>query len=167
MPNWCFNRVDISHPRIHEIVELLKSDETHFDFEKVVPMPPILKYTASGSRTFTIGGRDVKLSRWYVPCTGDFKEDHKRSRPFTITEELELAKIGYSCWYDWALANWGTKWNTAQADFDTIGDDYVQYTFHTAWSPPMPVIEALRDRFPEASITAFYDEPGMCIAGYC
>ena len=40
------------------------------------------------------------------------------------------------------------------------------FTFDTAWSPPEPVIFALRNKFPDVGITAFFDEPGMAIAGY-
>ena len=42
----------------------------------------------------------------------------------------------------------------------------MEYTFSKAWSPPEPVIEKLRQLYPDVQITAFYDEPGMEIAGY-
>jgi hypothetical protein len=47
-----------------------------------------------------------------------------------------------------------------------MDDDQVEYTFSTAWSPPEGVIEKLREQYPDVSITAFFDEPGMEIAGY-
>lgn len=165
MPNWCYNRIEICADNAEEIVRFVGSDETAFDFEKIVPMPAILKHTTSGYRKFEIEGEERELRAWWIPCTGDFAADHKAARPFTQEEEAELAAIGYSCWYDWALANWGTKWNTSHADMDSNAD-YARFEFNTAWSPPEPVIEALREKFPEAHITAFYDEPGMCVAGY-
>lgn len=166
MPNWCYNRVEITHPNIQEIVDLLKSDETAFDLDKVVPMPPILRTTTSGRREFEIDGQKVVLDSWFMPSTGDLKADHAAARPFTPEEAAEIQETGYRSWYDWSIANWGTKWNTGRADVEIVGDDYVQYHFHTAWSPPEPVIQALRERYPEANIAAFYDEPGMCAAGY-
>lgn len=166
MPNWCFNRIDISHPNIMEIVNLLESDESPFDFEKIVPMPPILKTTTSGRREFEIDGQKVTLDAWFVPNTGDFIADQKQSRPFTPEEQAALDAIGCRCWYDWALANWGTKWNSSRAEREVVDNDFVHYSFHTAWSPPTFVIDALRERFPYAHITAFYDEPGMRAAGY-
>ena len=45
-------------------------------------------------------------------------------------------------------------------------EEYIVYLFDTAWSPPEPVIQALREKFEEVNITAFFDEPGMEIAGY-
>ena len=47
-----------------------------------------------------------------------------------------------------------------------VGETEVIYYFTTAWSPPEGVIHKLRKLYPEASITAFYDEPGVGIAGY-
>ena len=69
-------------------------------------------------------------------------------------------------WWDWRVQNWGTKWNSYDCEVIEMDDDQVEYTFSTAWSPPEGVIEKLREQYPDVSITAFYDEPGMEIAGY-
>ena len=58
-------------------------------------------------------------------------------------------------WYDWAVENWGTKWNayehsTTEQDYDR-GE--VRYTFLTAWGPPTPIVHELQLRFPTLSIT--------------
>lgn len=54
---------------------------------------------------------------------------------------LEEEKLyGKNNWYDWSITNWGTKWNAY--------DDYVEnnvITFNTAWSCPMPVLDALAE----------------------
>ena len=69
-------------------------------------------------------------------------------------------------WWDWRIQNWGTKSNSYDDHVDTVDDETVEYEFSTAWSPPKPVIEKLREQYPDVSITAFYDEPAMEIAGY-
>jgi hypothetical protein len=69
-------------------------------------------------------------------------------------------------WWDWRVQNWGTKWNSYDCEVIEMDDDQVEYTFSTAWSPPEGVIEKLRERYPDIQVTAFYDEPGMEIAGY-
>ena len=38
--------------------------------------------------------------------------------------------------------------------------------FNTAWSPPEAICSALREQYPDVSISWFYDEPGCEIAGY-
>ena len=69
-------------------------------------------------------------------------------------------------WWDWRVQNWGTKWNSYDCEVIEMDDDQVEYTFSTAWSPPEGVIEKLREQYPDIQVTAFYDEPGMEIAGY-
>jgi hypothetical protein len=41
-----------------------------------------------------------------------------------------------------------------------------QANFDTAWSPPEAICHALREMFPDVSISWFFDEPGMEVAGY-
>lgn len=80
---------------------------------------------------------------------------------------------------------WGTKWNTQEA---YIGEDIptpsntekyfkelnneedptdkiytLSYTFDTAWSPPIPVIETLSEKFPEVYIELYACEEGCGI----
>ena len=59
----------------------------------------------------------------------------------------------------------GTKCNSYDCDIDE-SEEYVEYTFYTAWSPPEGVIEKLREQYPDVHITAFFDEPGMEIGVY-
>ena len=69
-------------------------------------------------------------------------------------------------WWDWRVQNWGTKWNSYDCDVDESNEEYVEYTFYTAWSPPEGVIEKLREQYPDVHISAFFDEPSMEIGGY-
>ena len=72
-------------------------------------------------------------------------------------EELEL--YGKNNWYDWSIKNWGTKWNSR--------DTYVSgnsICFWTAWSPCLPIIEAMSKLFPDVIIDYWYEESGD---GFC
>ena len=44
--------------------------------------------------------------------------------------------------------------------------DQFEVEFNTAWSPPEAICHALREQYPDVSISWFYDEPGCEIAGY-
>jgi len=70
-------------------------------------------------------------------------------------------------WYDWRLQHWDTKWDAYDVEV-TDGDDIdgFEVEFNTAWSPPEAVCEAMREQYPDLSISWFYDEPGCEIAGY-
>lgn len=67
--------------------------------------------------------------------------------------EDEMKKYGSNNWYDWSLANWGTKWNSY--GYDETKDNRSENTlcFNTAWSAPHPVIEQLAKMYPDVSIT--------------
>jgi hypothetical protein len=70
-------------------------------------------------------------------------------------------------WYGWRNENWGTKWDATNGDmFDDSKEGFVSYSFDTAWSPPEPIYNALKEKYPEVRISWFYDEPGMGFSGY-
>ena len=70
----------------------------------------------------------------------------------------------------WRVSNWDTKWDACDVDIkeERYEDELESFTaeFDTAWSPPEAICLALRDMFPDLSISWFFDEPGMQVAGY-
>jgi hypothetical protein len=141
MPNHCMNRVEVygDKDQVKELKEFVDG-ETNFDFNKIVPMPKELRGTTAPN-----------------PEPDSF-------------QARKLRKLhGADNWYEWSNQNWGTKWNSYhdEVEYDGEGNpESIVYRFDTAWSPPEPVIVALRKKFPDLGITAFFDEPGMEIAGY-
>jgi|TARA_R110000823_G_scaffold187405_3_gene319673 hypothetical protein len=141
MPNHCANRIEIQGEakdvkRVKKFLEN-KDTDTCFDFNNILPMPKELEGTSSPTEE-----------------PNSFK--NRRLRKVYGTDN----------WYDWRILHWGTKWNSYDGKIDNEDEEYIVYTFDTAWSPPEPVIHALREKFEEVDITAFFDEPGMEIAGY-
>jgi hypothetical protein len=69
-------------------------------------------------------------------------------------------------WYDWAVENWGTKWDLDENPLlpDSFQDKEILFDFDTAWSPPMGVINALSEKFPDDHFVLQYLETGM---GFC
>jgi len=132
------NRIEVygDKDQVKELKEFVDG-ETNFDFNKIVPIPKELIDTTAPTRE---------------------KDSFENRR---------LRKLhGADNWYDWSNQNWGTKWNSYHDEVEYDGEESLVYKFDTAWSPPEPVIHALRKKFEDLSITAFYDEPGMQIAGY-
>lgn len=74
-------------------------------------------------------------------------------------------------WYNWNVANWGSKWNCGEVwhdrsdDSNAVVDGKTSYGFDTAWSPAEPVVLALSSLFPTLHITHRYCEGGMGYAG--
>ena len=83
--------------------------------------------------------------------------------------EAERKKYGHDNWYDWAIANWSTKWDVCDgfASVHKEGDEYsVELSFNTAWCPPERAYETLWERDNITRINMYYEEPGMEFKGY-
>lgn len=71
-------------------------------------------------------------------------------------------------WYEWNIANWGTKWDIGSDNGEvhglnpTIVDNEATMSFDSAWSPPTGLYKELVLR--GFRVIASYFEPGM---GYC
>ena len=70
-----------------------------------------------------------------------------------------------NCWYDWSIDNWGTKWDCYQTDVHRISDKVLVIFLQTAWSPPMPVVKAMSEQFPNLYVSIAYIDEGMAFAG--
>ena len=80
-----------------------------------------------------------------------------------LRQEL-VEKYGYSGWYDWSIANWGTKWDLSDVQADRIDPNTVNLTFQTAWAPPVDAYSTIYNDL-GFDITAYYYEPGCQFAG--
>lgn len=125
----------------------------------------------------------LEITGGYLPETRDdlirlietencmYEAAHRRGLDFVDLREARQAKanletFGFKDWYDWRIANWGTKWNVERdVDIDNLSDDNITLSFGTAWSPPIPVIAALCEQYPEVSATLRYIETGCWFAG--
>ena len=139
MPNWCMNEVSVwseDKEELKRFKEFVFLDEDNpFSFQKILPMPEELNDTQSPNR-----GDD------------------------NIKKEL-VEKYGFDNWYDWRLHNWGTKWESCDAEWHE-DEDSLEYSLDTAWSPPQGIYDTLREEFPDVSLNWFYKEEGMQIAGW-
>ncbi len=60
----------------------------------------------------------------------------------------ERKLYGKNNWYDWSVANWGTKWNAYGFDSNIDYSKEKEIRFLSAWSAPHPVIARLAEMFP-------------------
>ena len=84
-------------------------------------------------------------------------------------DELQTTEYdGHTNWYDWAVANWGTKWDPeVHLEYVDNGDGTAEITgwFDTAWSPPIEALHSLSQDWDSCYIELFYHESGMCFVG--
>ena len=105
-----------------------------------------------------IAGKEGLLQE-FLPCPQELTEAVAN---FEVNEAL-VAKYGYSSWYDWSIANWGTKWDFALENVEREDANTVTAAFDSAWSPPITAYERLTELGFE--VVAFYNEPGMVYVG--
>ena len=172
MPNHCSNRVSFYGDNESEIQKLhdifskgLENDDevdTGTVFGHFIPEPDW--------STVPLHENDVKEYSFSNP-RGEVGECPKmiidKDRPFRSGLRFESTDVMDDRWYNWRVQNWGTKWDcyTLEIDDSDLPHGF-EVTFETAWSPPEEVCSAIREQYPNVSISWFYDEPGCEIAGY-
>ena len=139
MPNWITNKVEVigNGQDLVDLRNLMHTDDNYkFDFHKIVPMPEELQETV-------------------CPFKGT-PEDSKRMKE----------KYGADNWYDWAINNWGCKWNAGEVSYSQIteisaGKFILSITFETPWSVPAPLMLALGKRFDKCHFKGMYADEDL------
>lgn len=99
------------------------------------------------------------LLQEFIPCPQELNEAVANFE----TNEAMVAKYGYSSWYDWNIANWGTKWDFTLENAERHEDGSVTASFDSAWSPPIEAYIKLCALGFE--VEGLYYEPGMQFVG--
>src|SRR6516162_7930330 len=146
MPNWCECDLRITGPnsKIKELLAVLNSDKSDFDFNRLIPYPD------------------------HYQKLDDISDEWLKAHPLPWTPEVIAKKPedGFSQGgYEWCVENWGTKWNVDKVDIDWEDDEEVLITFSTAWSAPIPIIKQLGKMLPELAVELRYFESGMGFNG--
>ena len=175
MPNWTRTTIKTDNK---EVINVLLNDKKEVDFNKLILMPEGLKDLKAGdegtaiayylTERFSIPYSKTNMKEHLDDLYGDgwkdeidikdfkfYVETHKKY--LDLDELYELGKkyvenydsYGAYNWYDWAIDNWGVKWNAV--DTEIKDDDMI--SFFTPWDAPVPIFVELCDMFPDAEIT--------------
>lgn len=68
-------------------------------------------------------------------------------------------------WYLWNVTNWGTKWDACDPIL-VENDDYLEYSFNTAWSPPTEWLEKCAEKYPNLKIIISCSEENEWLVKY-
>ena len=84
-------------------------------------------------------------------------------------------KHGADNWYDWAVSNWGTKWDidaydgSIQKKEELLGKDNgkaeLSFGFDSAWAPPLDAMAGYLEKNDDVSMKLWYYEPGCDFGG--
>ncbi len=120
-------------------------EQCHLDLNSFIPMPEELKGTTAPSSP-PRDATELELAR------------HEKQ----MAERIE--KYGADNWYDWRIANWGTKWGTYDGGMDNPTPNTIVCTFQTAWNLPDKVFEVMAEMYPTLTFQiACVEEAGFFV----
>lgn len=141
MPNYCNNLITLTHDDAEMIEKIAGCDGSNKGvLQTLIPCPEDLL----NPETTTWGHGDEEQARESL-------------------REALMQKYGFKSWYDWCIANWGTKWDLCEVSFNRVDDNTIQLSCDTAWSPPIGAFEKLMEL--GFGVHAYYYEGGMAFAG--
>lgn len=158
MPNWCNNSISIVGPRdkIRALWAQAQKDEKEGGglLQALHPMSNDLNITAG----------------WL----GDGDEQ----KALEAQQQANLDKHGYKDWYDWRVANWGTKWEISNEGLEFEEDEDGNFDngtdqpcaritgwFDSAWAPPSGAVIHYGILNEDVKITLDYHESGVGFVG--
>jgi len=163
MPNHITNIITIKgdEARVREVLDFVKDGDALFSLNKIVPMPETFKKYDTTNHPNGKGlevGYPVGIEDDGPLVTEELIQEYKLA---TAEQRVRYGVVG---WYDWRIANWGTKWDA----YDISKGDDGTIMFCTAWDAPEPVIKALSAKFPDVEIYhAWADEDYGYNCGRC
>ncbi len=189
MPNWCYTKLSVEGEAAG--IAALKAEcftGGALDFDRIVPMPAELdlEESSTGSIGYQVLAGDWQTVAGYpwVADHGSFATREALIRHFEALDAAEenpelhylalgrryLAnqeRFGYTTWYRWRIAHWGTKWNVyPHAEPLTVDEPCaLELNFDTAWSPALPILAALTERYPALAFEMAYADEGAGFAG--
>jgi hypothetical protein len=109
---------------------------------------------------------DGGLLNAMVPMPVELGDTKKGTGDELQTEQYD----GFTNWYDWSVARWGTKWDVSPEglEFTDNGDGTAEITgyFDSAWAPPIEAYNTFVEQNEDCTLEASYYECGMDFAGF-
>lgn len=99
-----------------------------------------------------------------MPCPTELLPRHdtngrQMSDDMTNDEKQRLIRLyGHDGWYDWRIANWGTKWDCYEHEHEKGSNTW---EFQTAWNSPESILKYLSGKFPTTIFTVRYADEDL------
>lgn len=143
----------------------IKGEDEVIDFNKIVPMPKEIMETESSTSVDDAlayylkmnnkeeeikGFNKFRFSSFYPQEKIDNMSEKEKADLLNVGERYYniFKTYGYRNWYDWSLANWGTKWNAYESCMNEPTEKSVTIYFQTAWSGVPMLVSMLVEKFP-------------------
>lgn len=145
MPNWCFNRLEVSkHSESgRKLIDAFRENHTNEKGEKF----------------------SSPLTDLY-PCPEELLSTEASLGEENPKHLDNMSKYGYRHWYEWRLANWGTKWDATEISIEDEDETMALIRFDSAWCPPTEFFAWYAKENPDVVFLNEYDEEGCGFEGY-
>jgi len=164
MPNHISTNFRVTGPtaEVKRFINDANGNDCLLNLDSLLPMPSELRMVSSPVKIMTQAEIDQQWADWKVA--------NEAGKPFGLgitkeTSDSYKAKYGVDNWYDWAIANYGSKWGvydegewniTEDGDITSAGINY-----QTAWSPVTKAWETISKNYPSLEFFhEFADEGG-------
>lgn len=186
MPNHVTNKLIIHSKQIAPVVDFIKSENSQFDFNTLLPMPKCLDIEESTLKDmafiYALTDGYVKdfspqwRHRQYFGSAlnpfGCWGEELEKSKDYferikndadKLKEFKDLSSVVLDNYNKYGCSSWAQwcpkNWGTKWNAYDiSIKENYIQ--FDTAWASPLPVINLLIGKFNLSCTFKAYDEGG-------
>ena len=173
MPNICYNHIRINgsywdldairkRGRVTFMVEpsFIYKDRTttietnEFSLEGFVPAPPIVRVQYQDPND------PIAPAVAYCERHGLADQKIRFLCGNKTGEANRLYSENPSYWYRWCVDNWGTKWDTWDAEVSLTCPDELVVEFKTAWCPPDKVLKEISRLYPNVDVRCHADIEG-------
>jgi len=139
MPNWVYNTVVVSAPKLELEMFLREMEQPRPEavYEGFLPTGEV-RMSESGFSFWNVIAPPVEQYPTY------FQQVQDTASPYY--------------WYAWNLDNWGCKWDAGDGDIDWLDDNNLRITFQTPWDYPRGVVSAIAEQYPHLEISWYYEE---------
>lgn len=174
MPNHISTNFRVTGPtaEVKRFINDANGNDHLLNLDSLLPMPSELRMVSSPVKIMTQEEIDKQWADWKVAKEAGNVSSFDSDKPFGlgITKERSdsyKAKYGVDNWYDWAIANWGSKWgvydetewNITEVEDDGLTSAGINY--QTAWSPVTIAWEKISKNYPTLEFFhEFADEGG-------
>lgn len=134
MPNWCQNTLKI------------KGDKVQLEaFHQLIK------------------DNNFMLLSTFIPMPEELKNTESPS-PTTNETHLLEKKYGAKDWYEWALKNWGVKWD-CEVNIIEESETKLILDFSSPWAPPQQGLLTISSIYPKLTFKMYYNEEGIGMKG--
>jgi len=145
MPNWCYNTLRIKGPsamlykfQMDMIAVCGEGEYRHFSYSFCTPMPEEYVKTTSPTPQSEKEIREMAAAYNWEPGVLERKLEYAMTDEQRAFYDSLIEKYGFENWYDWANANWGTKWDACDSGmFPPVRTPRtLTYKFNSPWGTP-------------------------------